>query len=805
MKVSLSWLKEYIPVDMTVTELTDRLTMAGLEVDSVEDRYAWLNSVRIGRVLSVEPHPKADNLKLCQVDIGDRTVHVVCGAPNVAPGMLSPLALPGTVFPNGKRLGKDVIRGESSDGMLCSEAELELGIDASGIMVIAEAAITVGTPLSKALNLSDTTLEIDLTPNRPDCLSLMGVAREIGFFQNKKIVRPEIRLPRGDGNIHEQTSVTIEAPEHCPRYAARLIEGTQVKSSPFWLQDRLLSVGLRPINNVVDVTNFVMMETGQPLHAFDFDQLAEHRIVVRTAIEGEKFTTLDGKERSLSADMLMICDGEGPVAVGGVMGGLNSEIEAGTTRVLIESAYFNPVSIRKTAKTLGLGTDASHRFERGVDPEGALFALNRAAQLMLDIGGGRLVEGFIDEHPIRVDNTSIALSIPTVNQQLGIVLSRDAVSEMLQAIEFTVTHEAEDLLRVMPPSFRVDVFRPEDLIEEIARLWGYNKIPVTFPRLPSEGVRFDPHIVLRNRIKDLMAGYGFAETINYSFVDETAVDKLRLKPEAPQRRMLHILNPLTEDQSVMRTSLLPGLLATVGRNFAQQNRNLKLFEVGMTFLSNGQVRLPDEIEMVTGLWTGTRQPIAWFTRETDCDFYDLKGVVEALATDLGISDLQFSAAPDSACDYTRPGHTAVITAGANRVGIMGELHPEVAKRYSLKQTAFIFELQLDLLRPLVSDTKQAQPIPKFPSTTRDITLIVDRAVEAGAVVTTVAEAQEPLVEEAFLFDVYDGKNLPEGKKSISIRIVYRSPNETLEDNVVSPVHAKISICLMQAFNATFPT
>jgi len=805
MKVSLSWLKEYIPVDMAVTELTERLTMVGLEVDSVEDRYAWLNSVRIGRVISVEPHPNADKLKLCHVDVGDRTVRVVCGAPNVAPGMLSPLALPGTVFPNGKRVEKGVIRGESSDGMLCSEAELELGTDGSGIMVITDVALTTGTPLPQALNLSDATIEIDLTPNRPDCLSIMGVAREIGFFQNRKIVRPEIRLPRGDDNIRERTSVTIEDPEHCPRYAARLIESIHVKPSPFWLQDRLLSVGLRPINNIVDVTNFVMMETGQPLHAFDFDHLAGHRIVVRTAKAGEKFTTLDGKERSLTAEMLMICDGEGPVAVAGVMGGLNSEIEGSTTRVLIESAYFDPVSIRKTAKTLGLATDASHRFERGVDPEGTLFALNRAAQLMLETGGGRLVEGVIDERPIRVENSPITLSIQAVNRHLGIILTRDAVSEMLQAIEFGVTHETEDLLTVIPPPFRVDVFRPEDLMEEIARLWGYNRIPVTFPRLPSQGVRFDPHIVLRNRIKDLLAGYGFAETINYSFIDEAAVDKLRLKPDASQRRMLHILNPLTEDQSVMRTSLLPGLLTTVARNFAQQNRNLKLFEVGMTFLSNGQDRLPDEVEMVAGVWTGTRQPISWFARESACDFYDLKGVVEALAADLGISDLRFSAASDSACDYTRTGHSAIITAGATRVGIMGELHPDVVKQYDLKQTAFIFELQLELLRPFVSDAKQAQPIPKFPSTDRDITLIVDSAVEAGAIVTTVTEAQEPLVEEAFLFDVYDGENIPEGKKSISIRIVYRSSNETLEDDVVSPVHAKISSLLMRTFNATFPT
>lgn len=810
MKVSLSWLKEYIPVDMDVAELADRLTMAGLEVDSVEDRYAWLNTVRVGRVLSVEAHPNADKLKLCQVDAGDRTVRVVCGAPNVRPGMLAPLALPGTVFPNGKCLEKGIIRGEASEGMLCSEAELELGADAGGIMALDDTGgktipLRVGAPLPEALSLSDATLEIDLTPNRPDCLSLMGVAREIGFFQDRKITRPDIRLPQGEGDIRERTSVTIDAPEHCPRYAARLIEGIRVKPSPFWLQERLLSVGLRPINNIVDVTNFVMMETGQPLHAFDFDHLAEHRIVVRTAAEGEKFTTLDGKERTLTADMLMICDGRQPVAVGGVMGGLNSEIEDGTTRVLIESAYFNPISIRRTAKALGLGTDASHRFERGVDPDGTLVALNRAAELMLETGGGSLAAGMIDERPIRVENQAIDLSLKALNRHLGIQLTRDAVTGMLSAIEFTVTHETEDRLRVLPPSFRVDVFRPEDLMEEIARLWGYNNIPVTFPRLPSEGVRFDPRIVLRNRVKDLMAGYGFAEAINYSFTDEASCDKLRLKTGDPRRRMLHILNPLTEDQSVMRTSLIPGLLAAADRNLSQQNRNLKLFEVGMTFLSNGQDQLPDEFEMAAGLLTGSQIPASWFTRETACDFYDLKGVIEALLEGLGISGVRFTAAKDQECDYTRPGHTAVIESGDIRVGTVGELHPEVVKMYGLRQTAFIFELNLDLVRSIFSDTKQARPIPKFPSTDRDITLIVDRFVEAGAVVEAVQAAQEALVEDAFLFDVYEGENMPEGKKSVSIRIVYRSPNETLEDEVVSPVHGTISTMLMQTFNATFPT
>ena len=389
MKVSLSWLKEYVPIHLPVSDLADALTMAGLEVEAVEDRYAYLETVAVGRVVEVMPHPNADRLKLCRVDGGNGVVPVVCGAPNVVAGMNAPLACVGTLLPNGTLLERSVIRGEVSEGMLCSELELGLGPDGSGIMAL-DADFQPGVSLKAALQLSDFTFEIGLTPNRPDCLSMMGVAREIAAIEGVDLNLPVFSLPDTEGDIGDFTSVSIDAPEHCPRYAARLLDHISVAPSPHWLQDRLRSVGVRPINNLVDVTNFVMLETGQPLHAFDFDNLAGHRIVVRTAVEGEPFTTLDQKGRRLSEQMLMICDGEKPVAVGGVMGGLNSEIEASTTRVLIESACFDPISIRKTSKALGLNTDASHRFERGVDPDGTLFALDRAAGLMAELGQGAL-------------------------------------------------------------------------------------------------------------------------------------------------------------------------------------------------------------------------------------------------------------------------------------------------------------------------------------------------------------------------------------------------------------------------------
>ncbi len=500
MKVSLSWLNTYVPIQLAVSDLADALTMAGLEVEAVDDRYAYLETVVGGRVVEVLPHPNADRLKLCRVDSGTGIVPVVCGAPNVSTAMNAPLARVGTVLPSGIALEKCVIRGETSEGMLCSEMELELGPDASGLIILDE-DLPTGTCLNSALGLCDPVLEIGLTPNRPDCLSMMGVAREIAAIQGLDLNPPVFSLPDADGDIRTHTSVTIEAPDHCPRYAARLLTDITVLPSPHWLQDRLRSVGVRPINNLVDVTNFVMLETGQPLHAFDFDNLADHRIVVRTAKAGEPFTTLDQKDRRLSEQMLMICDGEKPVAVGGVMGGLNSEIEASTTRVLIESACFDPVSVRKTSKALGLSTDASHRFERGVDPDGTLYALNRAAALMAELGRGRLVDGVVDEDFRATGPLVLSLNVDATNNLLGTDLDRDLMATLLESIEFETTIEDENHLRVQVPSFRVDVTRPQDLMEEVARLSGYNQIPTTFPALPAQGISLSPMIRHRNQVK----------------------------------------------------------------------------------------------------------------------------------------------------------------------------------------------------------------------------------------------------------------------------------------------------------------
>lgn len=804
MKVSLSWLSTYVPIEMEVQRLADRLTMAGLEVDSVTDRYDYLDTVVVGCIAAVHPHPQAERLKLCEVETGrTRRLHVVCGASNAAEGRLAPLALPGTRLPDGTQVETGSIRGQRSEGMLCSEVELGLGGDSAGIMVL-DSRLTPGSRLADALNLSDAVMEFDLTPNRPDCLSFFGIAREAAAIQNTRVVYPRVEIPSGRGNIADYTRIQIEASDHCPRYAARLLTDVTVGPSPQWLQQRLLSIGQRPINNIVDVTNFVMLETGQPLHAFDFDNLAEQRIVVRLAAEGEPFTTLDQKERRLSATMLMICDGLKPVAVGGVMGGLNSEIEAGTQRVLIESAYFAPDSIRRTSKRLGLKTEASHRFERGVDPHGTVAALDRAAQLMVAVSGAVPVDGVIDAHPAPVARRKIFAGAGDINRLLGTRIPRTQMQQLLESIEFSVTAEGDEALRVVPPSCRVDIERPVDIAEEVARLAGYDGIPTTFPMIPAKAKPLSPARLLRDRIRRSMTGLGFTEVINYSFISGRALSSVDLPEDDPRRREVALMNPLSEDQRVMRTSLLPGLIANLQRNQAQQVRTLKIFEVGKVFFGRQTDELPLEVEMFNGLWSGLRQPEAWCTARELCDFFDLKGAVEGLLESLNISDPVFTRLPDAQRFFSRPGSTARILIDGTEIGWVGELSPRLAAVSDLKQTAFIFEINLDVLAPLVPEQPVAAPLPKFPAVARDVTLIVDKAVESRNIIQMAQDRRETLVEAVQLFDVYEGAPIPAAKKSISFRIIYRSDRETLSDAAVNHVHQRISERLIRHFDADLP-
>lgn len=804
MKVSISWLKEYVPIDLDPDQLAEALTMVGLEVGAVQRRYAYLDTVVVGRIAQVRPHPQAEHLKLCQVDVGSRLLPIVCGAPNVAEGMFAPLALPGSVLPDNTRIEKSIMRGQISEGMLCSAADLDLGIDAQGIMTL-DPQLSLGLGLAHALALADTLFEIELTPNRPDCLSVLGVGREIAAIHKTRLNYPDSAIADSDDAISKLTSVQIEAPDHCPRYAARLLENVRVRPSPFWLQDRLLSVGLRPINNIVDVTNFVLMETGQPLHAFDFDLLEEHRIVVRTASDGDTFVTLDQKERTLTSETLMICDGRRAVAIGGVMGGLNSEIQDSTTRVLIEGAYFNPMSIRKTSKRLGLSTEASYRFERGVDPKATVAAIDRAARLMAEVSGATIVGGVIDEHPKPQSAPQVSLSVAHTNRLLGTRLSRREIDELLTSIEFRVDTQADsDKLTVVPPSFRVDVARPEDLMEEVARLFGYEHISTTFPNIPA--TRRAPHreLELRNRIKSLMTGFGFTETIQYSFTHKLSCDRLKLAAGDRRRKTIAVLNPLSEDQAVMRTSLVPGLLETMRFNLSQQVKNLKLFEVGKVFFDRNGGSLPEEVEMLGALWTGFRAEPSWHGREVACDFYDLKGAAEGLLNSLGIKRFRFTRLAADECTYHRPGYSAQIHVDDILIGVLGEVHPQVRETYNLKQTAYILELNLERQFDVIPAARTYQLIPRFPAVFRDVTLIVDQTLETQTVLARVQGFQEDLIEAVHLFDVYEGDPIPAGQKSISFRITYRSATGTLADEDINALHKSVTHRLVKAFDATLP-
>jgi phenylalanyl-tRNA synthetase beta chain len=809
MKVSLSWLKDYVSIELEPKALADALTMAGLEVEAMWDRYDYLDRVLVSRVEQVLPHPNADKLTCCTVNTGDGTVSVVCGAPNVQPDMLVPLALPGTILPNGMEIRQSAIRGQVSQGMLCSEVELALGEDASGIMSLSQDT-PPGTPLNRALKLSDTVFEIGLTPNRPDCASIIGIAREVAAIQKTKIRYPKYPLPETLGSISTLAAVTIEAPDLCPRYAAKLVKDIKISESPAWLKDRLLSVGQRPINNIVDITNFIMLETGQPLHAFDFNFLDGGRIVVRTAREGEPFTTLDSKKRSLSEEMLLICDEKKPIAIAGVMGGENSEIQDNTSTVLIESAYFDPVSVRKTSKQLGLSTDASYRFERGIDPHGTINSLMRAAELMVQVSGGTSVAGIIDVHPKPAPSRCLPLSVRATNRLLGTDISGETIVDLLESIEIFRDQKTvpgnEDIIEFRPPSYRVDLARPEDLIEEVARLYGYERIPTTLPVMATSEGRTGTVTPrnLRERCRNKMIGYGFSEAINYSFIHSNGSSKLRLPEDDPRYNVVPLLNPLTEDQAVMRTSLLPGLLETMFRNLSKQIKTLRIFEIGKTFLVHGKEELPNEQEILAALWTGDRMAPSWGNQSTSCDFYDIKGVVTALLGDLNLKDFVYSKESASFGPYLRPGHSAGITIAGKSVGLVGEVHPEVLSAFNLKQSAFVFELFFDHLTGFLPKHKKVSGISKYPSVARDVTLIVDKELEAHQLLDQVKQMETTFVEDVQLFDVFDGGTLPEAKKSVSFRITYRSADQTLEDESVNRIHTAICEQIIKTFKADLP-
>ncbi|RLC96645.1 MAG: phenylalanine--tRNA ligase subunit beta [Chloroflexi bacterium] len=792
MKVSLNWLRDYVDLAQPVKELADRLTMSGNEVKGVEIVGQTWDNIVVGQIAAVEPHPNADRLTLVTVDLGMERSTVVCGAPNVRVGDKVPFAKVGAYLIDGHtgervQLKAAKIRGIVSEGMACSEKELGISDSHEGLMIL-PAEAPVGVPLADYLG--DAVLDMDITPNRPDCLSVIGIAREVAALTRKEARVPAVHYDEEGPPIEQKVSVEIVDADLCRRYCASLIEGVKIGDSPPWIQQRLLACGMRPINNVVDITNYVMLEYGQPLHAFDFGQIGGGKIIVRRASEGERITSLDGVDRTLTSDMLVIADSVIPVAIAGVMGGADSEVIGITRSILLESANFNPASIRRTSMNLKLRSEASLRFERGISPELTLPALRRATQLILELGGGTAARGVIDVYPGRRDPRRIQFPLWQVKRLLGIEMKMDQVSEILGSLGFECRPQGPSEVEVTVPYWRVDVSEAADLVEELARIVGYDYIPTTTMSGPLPGPQFDPQVTVREKLRDFMVGCGFQEVISYSLVSLE-----RLAVAGPVKEALRVANPLSREQEYLRTSLWPSLLAVLGSNQRHEEGGIRLFEIGKAYLRRGD-DLPEEREVLGGVVSGPRSGVSWLGPQGWLDFFDIKGVVDALLDRLGI-EADFRPVEK---ETLHPGRAAEVVVGDEVIGLMGEVHPRLVESLDLlPQTVAIFELEIPKLASRAGLGRGYRPLSRFPESDRDIAVVVDTEVPAKKVMDIIKGF--PLVTRVTLFDVYTGAQIPPGKKSLAFRVVYQSTTHTLTDEEIQGLERDIVARLSQETGA----
>ena len=792
MRLSINWLKDFVDLTVPAADLADRLTMAGLEVEALEEVAPDFSGVVVARVNRVEAHPQADRLRLAEVTDGRATYQVVCGAPNLTADTLYPFAPVGAVVSGGHKIKPAKLRGIASEGMLLAEDEMGLSTDHAGLMDIPQ-DLPLGADFAGAMNLADVVLEVAVTANRADCLSVLGLAREVAALLEQPLRHPEVILAEVAAPAHHPAKVTILDAVGCPRYAARLVFDLTVGPSPFWLRRRLQLGGVRAINNLVDVTNYVLLEFGQPLHAFDFTKLHGGEIIVRRPGPGEtSFTTLDGQERPLTPETLLICDGEKPVALAGVMGGLFSEVMEATRQVLIESAYFNPGSIRRTSKRLGLSTEASYRFERGVDPEGTIHALERAAQLMAQLGGGRVLAGRLDEYPQPVYRPRLTLRASRTNAVLGTALPQEEMQGLLTRLHLPVVKRDEDTLEVQVPPFRGDLEREIDLIEEIARLAGFDQVPVTLPRGELATRRPAPEARLRREARKLLLGQGFFEIINYSFQSE----KLQSLP-GDGGEALRLANPLSEEQALMRTSLLPGVLDALRRNHLKQMADVRLFELSKIFLPVAGAEQPREEQWLTGVMSGAREENSWLAAKAQVDFFDLKGVVETLLQGLLIPEVSFRA--EALPSYLRQG--ARVYTGEQELGVLGEIAPQIGEKLDLEGPVWTFELNFQTLAAAAQPFPLFTPLPRYPAVYLDIALIVHDDVPSSRVAQELYYHGAPWLVEARLFDVYAGAPIAAGKRSLAFRLTYRDPERTLTDEAVNRHHEALVKALQEELGA----
>ncbi len=801
MKVSLQWLKDYVDISLPAAEIANRLTMAGLEIKGTQVIGGTWDNILVGQIVSVAPHPNADRLTLPTIDIGTEKVTVICGAPNVRVGDKIAYARIGAELIDGHsgervKLKAAKIRGVVSNGMACSEKELGISDSHEGLLIL-PADAPIGKPLADYMG--DAIFNLEVTPNRPDCLSVIGIAHEVAALTGQTVHLTEVSYPEAGAPVSGQVTVEIVAPDLCPRYCATLIKGVHIGESPSWMQRRLIAAGARPINNIVDVTNYVMLEYGQPLHSFDFAEIRGKKIIVRRANAGEKIYTLDAVERRLMPNMLVIADEQRAVAIAGVMGGANSEVVDGTSTILLEAANFNPASVHYTSRTLGLPSEASQRFERGIRADLAAPALRRATQLIVQLAGGEAAPGMIDVYPGQRSLETVKLSIDQFPRILGVGFSLDQATKALTSLGFGVRAGSETEIEITAPYWRSDIHLPVDLVEEVARVIGYDAIPTTLISQPIPRTAPLPVLRVRREIRETLTGLGFQEIATPTLMGQDALRRLAPEGQSATPEPLALLNPTTADQACLRPTLRANVLAALATNLRLEEGGIRLFEVGKVFLPRGN-DLPEEREVLCGVISGARTPHWWQGGGEAADFFTAKGVAEAVLARLNVA-VDFAAGNDASL---HPADQATITgvtiAGGQRLGVVGEVRPKVREAFEITVPAYMFEIELPAVMAVSPPQRTYEPIGRFPAMVRDIAIVVGTDVTHRQVLDILKGF--PLVKQVALFDVYSGEQVPPGKKSLAYRITYQSPAKTLTDEAVNHVQGQILQRLTKELGAT---
>ncbi len=806
MLASIDWLKQYVDIAVTPEELAEKLTRVGLEVESVEHLGAGLEGVITGKVTQIERHPDSDHLWICQMDIGGpEIIQILTGAQNVHQYDMVPVAVIGSQLPNGMKLKKAKMRGLDSFGMLCSAEEL--GIDTklllpeqrNGIFIL-PADTPIGVDIKKVLGLDDVVLDIDLTANRGDCTNIIGLAREAAAVLNTELRMPEMApAEAAGGDAASMVKIDIEIPELCQRFTTRVLKNIKVGPSPEWMQKHLRACGMRPINNVVDVTNYVMLELGQPMHAYDYDKVSGHHLIVRRAAEGEKLITLDGQERTLTPDMITIADETHAVGLGGVMGGLETEVTESTVNVILEAATFNGPSIRRTSKALGLRSEASGRFERGVDTVLTHNALNRAAYLLEQLEACETVKGIVEDYPVKCEPVVIKATPDTINKRIGVVIAKDEMVKILTSLQFGV-EEKDGMLIVTAPSWRHDISCDADIAEEVARMHSYDKIESHMPELPLVQGRQAVIEDVRDSIQDYMAGAGMNEIMSYTFINPQLLDKLLLDEADTRRNTIEVMNPIADDFKVMRTTMLPSLLNTAAYNLARQAESVKIFEIGKIFTPKALplTEFPEEKQVLCAVINGRRNALNWTENKDTVDFYDMKGIVEGLFDLLMIDNYKLVEAKQP---YMHPGKSCAVEYNGSVIGCFGELHPTVADNYGLNGDTYVLEMEIAPLVDAAVKVPQYGHLPKHPSMSRDIAVVVPDGVAMDELEAVIRANAGTLLKNVRVFDVYTGKQVEKGFKSMAFSLTFQAEDRTLTDAEIDEIIKNVVAKVGEAYKA----